>query len=168
MKCLSCGHHVTKRAKFCDACGAPIVPRVSIRAESAKKSWHMMAALVLLGIVAGAGIVYFLTKPQESAHNHASFDPSLRGEALAQRYPDVYQVASQFICPCGSCTDGLEVCDCDMTNGSFQVRAEIFNLLQTHEPPHAIELIAARYGHRKSETSTPAMDWEKPPTKFSP
>lgn len=127
-----------------------------------------MAALVLLGIVAGAGIVYFLTKPQESAHNHASFDPSLRGEALAQRYPGVYQVASQFICPCGSCTDGLEVCDCDMTNGSFQVRAEIFNLLQTHEPPHAIELIASRYGHRKSETSTPAMDWEKPPTKFSP
>lgn len=168
MKCLSCGHHVIKRAKYCDACGAPIVPRVSVREESARKSWHLMAVILTIGIVVGAGSVYLLTKPQEAAHNHADFDPSLRGAALAQRYPGVYEVASQFICPCGSCTDGLEVCDCDMIKGSFQVRAEIFSLLQTHEPPHVIELITARYGYRKNAASPAPSPWEKPPTQTTP
>lgn len=168
MKCLSCGHHVIKRAKYCDACGAPIVPRVSVREESTRKSWHLMAVILTIGIVVGAGSVYLLTKPQEAAHNHADFDPSLRGAALAQRYPGVYEVASQFICPCGSCTDGLEVCDCDMIKGSFQVRAEIFSLLQTHEPPHVIELITARYGYRKNAASPAPSPWEKPPTQTTP
>lgn len=168
MKCLSCGHHVVKRAKFCDACGAPIVPRVRTREETPKKPWHFMAVLVALGIAVGAAGVYVLTKPQETPHNHSGFDPTLRGEALAAQYPKVYQVAAQFICPCGTCTDGLEVCDCGMINGSSQVRAEIYDLLQTHEPPHAIELIAARYGHRKSDASLPPTPWVTPPTKTSP
>lgn len=74
----------------------------------------------------------------------------LRGEQLAKLYPAVYEVASQFNCPCGDCNDGIEVCDCDMVRGATEVRSFIYQLLQVHKPPHVIEMVEEKYGHRKS------------------
>jgi hypothetical protein len=113
-------------------------------------------ALIVAGIAVGALSFYWLQK-QEAATTTATvaatatdFDPMLRGEELARLYPAVYEVASQFNCPCGECNDGVEVCDCDMVRGATEVRTFIYQLLQVHKPPHVIELVAEEYGHRKS------------------
>ncbi|MDZ7266503.1 MAG: zinc ribbon domain-containing protein [candidate division KSB1 bacterium] len=164
MKCSSCGHRVIRRARYCDACGAPLFPRSKSAAVAPANSRSRFFGAVLLsaGIAVGALLMYFATRPTSSKQVHGNFDPSLRGEVLAAQYPLVYEVASQFLCPCGSCNDGLEVCDCDMKNGAFQVRREIHQLLQVHEVPHVIELLATRYGHRKTGASSPASLWQKP------
>ena len=110
-----------------------------------------MLALVAGGVLLGAFAVQWLDRKEPAAHNHAHFDGTLRGEALAAQYPAVYQVAAEFICPCGTCTDGLEVCDCGMVKGSTEVRTKIHELLQVHHAPHVIELIEAEYGYRKNK-----------------
>jgi hypothetical protein len=97
------------------------------------------------------------------------FDPTLRGEQLAQLYPAVYEVASQFNCPCGDCYDGVEVCDCQMERGAAEVRSFIYQLLQIHKPPHVIELVAEKYGHRKNGLPE-SLNFEKlmPPSSSVP
>lgn len=153
MKCQSCGHTVLRRAQFCAHCGARVVPRVHEQKTAPEKPrWPIYIALVAGGILLGALVVNFLTNKEApaTADGHTHFDGTLRGAALAQQYPAVYEVASQFICPCGTCTDGLEVCDCGMTRGSTEVRTLIYELLQQHHVPHVIELIEKEFGHRKT------------------
>lgn len=164
MKCSSCGHRVTRHAKFCAACGALIIPRskTAAPAPAGSRSWFFGALLLAAGIATGAVLMYSAIHTSSASHSHNGFDSSLRGTALAAQYPQVYEVAAHFICPCGSCTDGLELCDCDMKNGSFQVRHEIYQLLQAHEVPHVVALIAERYGHRKTGATSPTPPWVKP------
>lgn len=131
-------------------------------------------ALVVGGIAIGALAIYSMQKPETGATVTAkasAFDPSLRGEQLAQLYPAVYEVASHFNCPCGSCDDGIEVCDCAMERGAEEVRTFIYELLQIHQPPHVIELVEEKYGYRKSsspsslklETPLSSTRWQEPP-----
>jgi hypothetical protein len=127
-----------------------------------------MIALVAGGVLLGAVAVQWLTPKEPAPHATqaaqaapAHYDGTLRGEALAAQYPKVYQAASEFICPCGTCTDGLEVCDCVMPKGAAEVRTKIYELLQVHEVPHAIALIEAEYGYRKSNPA-PAMNLPSP------
>lgn len=172
MKCQSCGHTVLRRAQFCASCGTPIVPRVNEQRHAAEKSsWPLYAALLAAGVLLGAFVVYFVLNKKEPQVEHTHFDGTLRGAALAQQYPAVYEVAAQFICPCGTCTDGLEVCDCGMPKGSTEVRTLIFELLQQHHVPHVIDLIEKQYGYRKDKPlptfNPPASDsthgaWARP------
>jgi hypothetical protein len=67
----------------------------------------------------------------------------------------VYEVAAQFNCPCDDCNDGVEICDCVMERGAAEVRQLIYQLLQVHERPHVIELVAEKYGNRKDGTTVP-------------
>lgn len=157
MKCQSCGHTVLRRAQYCAHCGAPIVPRVNEQKHApAKPTWPLYAALLIAGIALGAVVVYFVLNKEEPPAEHTHFDGTLRGAALAQQYPAVYEVASQFICPCGTCTDGLEVCDCGMPKGSTEVRTLIYELLQQHHVPHVVDLIDKQYGYRKNG-ATPTL-----------
>ena len=172
MKCQACGHVVQRRAQFCHHCGKPIIMRTRApENKAASPRWPLVIGLVAGGVLLGAVAVQWLT-PKETAtqvtHNH--FDGTLRGEALAARYPNVYQVASEFICPCGTCTDGLEVCDCVMPKGSSEVRTKIHDLLQVHEVPHAIALVEEEYGYRRSKPNSSlnlpdpssTLPWAKP------
>ncbi len=132
--------------------------------------WPLLLALVAGGVLLGALAMQLLQQKEPSPPTtHAHFDGTLRGEALAAQYPAVYQVASEFICPCGTCTDGLEVCDCAMAKGSTEVRTKIHDLLQLHHAPHVIQLVEAEYGYRKGKDSSslklPApstLPWARP------
>jgi hypothetical protein len=127
----------------------------------------LFVALVTVGVLLGAVMVYFIVGKNTPAEVSA-FDGRLRGAELAQKFPAVYEVASQFICPCGTCTDGLEVCDCGMPRGSTEVRTKIYELLRQHHVPHVVEIIAAEYGYRKNAATPPstmpsqAIPWERP------
>jgi zinc-ribbon domain len=167
MKCPTCGRHITPRSNFCPYCGKPAAPRRSKpEAQTIPPRLPLYVALVVGGIAIGVLSFYWLQK-QETATATATaaannFDPTLRGEQLAKLYPAVYEVAAQFDCPCGTCDDGVEVCDCDMERGAAEVRTFIYQLLQVHEPPHAIKLVEEKYGHRKSGAPE-ALKFEKLP-----
>jgi hypothetical protein len=138
--------------------------------ENARPRWPLMVALIAGGVLLGAVAVHLLSRRESPAPAHSHFDGRLRGAALAAQYPAVYQVAAEFICPCGTCTDGLEVCDCEMVKGATEVRTKIYELLQVHEAPHAIALIEQEYGYRKNNPASsmklPApsstLPWAKP------
>lgn len=155
MKCSECGRHITPRSKFCPFCGRPASARRNHKtAAPAKPKWPLYLTLVLAGIAIGA-LAWRWLQPQNAATfpltavPRPAFDPTLFGEPLAKQFPAVYAVAAEFNCPCAACDDGVEVCDCVMKGGAAEVREYIHQLLQIHEPPHVIALVAEKYGNRK-------------------
>jgi hypothetical protein len=164
MKCQACGRHIAPNIKFCPHCGKPASPRQSDkpRAQSTKSKWPLYVMLVIVGIAIGVFAFRWLQEQKPATAAAAGFDPTLRGEQLAQLYPAVFEVASQFNCPCGSCSDGIEVCDCEMERGAAEVRLFIYQLLQVHQPAHAIEIVAQKYGHRKDGAAAPPPVWQAP------
>jgi hypothetical protein len=169
MKCTHCSRHISPRAKFCPYCGKPVAPRRNTsRAAATQSRLPLYAALVVAGVAVGALSIYWLQKTEAGTTSANGFDPTLRGEQLARLYPAVYEVASQFICPCGTCEDGLEVCDCGMARGSSEVRMFIYQLLQVHQPAHAVELVEKEYGHRKTGASSLKFEKLPPPNADTP
>lgn len=166
MKCVNCGRHASRQAKYCESCGHPLTLRRSAPTETpSQPQWVLLSAILIGGILLGAVVMYFSQdKSQTVAVTTSAFDPKLRGAQLQAAFPEVYQVAAEFTCPCGSCTDGVEVCDCEMVKGASELRQFIFdNLNAGHHPPHVIEMVEARYGYRKS--SRPPITFENlPPT----
>jgi len=162
MKCPECGRHIATRAKFCPYCGKASAPRRSRNKtiQTRKPNWPLYLTLVLAGIALGVCAFRFLQKPESLAKASPQFDPTLRGDQLDQLYPVVYAVAAEFMCPCGSCADGVEACDCEMARGASEVRHFIYELLQVHEAPHATELVAQKYGYRKNGAA-PAPKFER-------
>jgi hypothetical protein len=162
MKCPACRRHITPRSKFCPYCGKPVSTRRSDKASApaTKTNWPLYLTLVIAGVAIGALAFNWLQERKPAAPAH--FDSTLRGEQLAKRYPQVYEVASQFNCPCGDCNDGVEVCDCEMERGAAEVRLFIYQLLQVHQPAHAIEIVAQKYGHRKNGITVSPPIWQAP------
>ncbi len=159
MKCPTCGRHITPRSNFCPYCGKPAAPRrTQSQPQTTSPRWPLYTALILAGIAIGILSFYWLqfreTATATAAATATGFDPMLRGEQLAKLYPAVYEVAAQFNCPCGDCNDGIEVCDCDMVRGATEVRTFIYQHLQVHKPPHVIEMVEEKYGHRKPVSSS--------------
>ncbi len=170
MKCNNCHRKVQKRDRFCPHCGARVVgrqPRPQKAASGMSTNWPMLAGAVLVGVLIGAVAMYMRGgQPQAAQQNR--FDPRLHGPQLAAMFPLVYQVASQFTCPCGTCDDGLELCDCEMENGAAEARAFIYAQLQAgHKPFHVIELVEQRYGHRKG-VPVPNANAMQQKLKFQP
>lgn len=129
----------------------------------------MLLAAVLIGGVLLGAIVMYVSKDEGEpafASGQSVFDPRMHGHELAAAFPDVHDVAAAFICPCGTCTDGLEVCDCEMVKGASEVRQFIHeNLSAGHHPPHVIEMVDAKYGYRKN--SRPPITFENLPPASS-
>lgn len=165
VKCPSCGRRVSPRSRFCEFCGEPFVSKESAPREKTKDTnWILLAAVLISGVLLGAMVMYFTKdESQQVARATQIFDPKLRGQELAALFPEVYQVAVEFICPCGTCTDdGLEVCDCEMVKGASEGRQFIYdNLTAGHHPPHVIEMVDAKYGYRKN--NRPPITFENLP-----
>jgi len=171
VKCENCGRRISHRSRFCEFCGHPLTPKKTApRAEkNSDTNWFLLTAVLIGGVLLGA-VVMYVSKDDEApiAAGHVGvFDPKLRGAELAAAFPDVYQVASEFICPCGSCTDGLEVCDCEMVKGASEVRQFIYdNLSAGHHPPHVIQMVETKYGYRKN--NRPPVTFEDLPPSTQP
>jgi cytochrome c-type biogenesis protein CcmH/NrfF len=147
-----------------------LIRKESIAQEPAKETnWILLAAVLVGGVLLGAIVMYVSRDESQPAlaSAAAAFDPKLHGPALATAFPEVYQVASEFICPCGTCTDGLEVCDCEMVKGASEVRQFIYdNLNAGHRPPHVTQMVEAKYGYRKS--GRPPITFENLPAPTLP
>ncbi len=164
MKCAHCGRHASPRSKFCEHCGQPLTPKRTTPSQpTSRTNWPLLIAVLLGGVLASAVVMYVTRgKTQTNVAVGSGFDPKRRGPELATAFPEVYQVASEFTCPCGTCTDGLEVCDCEMLKGASEVRQFIYdNLSAGHHPPHVIEMVEAKYGYRKP--GGPSLEFENLP-----
>jgi len=149
MKCPNCHHSVTRKSKFCTHCGAPVVPRTSQVVTPLRSKWSAAYALglVAFGIAAGFAIFKFSGDSAEN-HSHNSIPQSLQSA-------EVLDIAKEFMCPCGTCSDALDGCTCDDKNGAVEVKSFIAQkLLEGHKKPHIVEMVQERYGGLKSQTST--------------
>ena len=146
MKCLNCHHTIARKSKFCPHCGTAVVHHTSPRHEQAQKPklpTYYWIALLALGALLGIMAV-MIVQNQNTVIEPASnlLEPVQDSKVL--------EVAREFMCPCGSCSDELETCGCDHKNGALEVKAFISEQLQNgHLKPHIIEMVQTQFGGLK-------------------
>lgn len=165
MKCQSCGQNLTKRSKFCPNCGERVVPRRTRQAPPPSRGSFpsgYAAAFVAVGAVlgflifklsSGPGTTQMVAGGSQRFQTTAPIPAALRAE--------VQEIASNFMCPCGGCNDALDVCTCDMKNGSVEVKGFIAQQLQAGvERSQIIANVNQRYGGLKTAVA-PKIDFQK-------
>lgn len=169
--CSGCGAENNANAKYCASCGAELsgapkkaAPKQSAAKRSGKKSGHRPRSkapqappkknfnnVIIAIVVVGAVLIYFAksnnSAPQQSytPTPSATIDLSAGNGALDNQ---VYQVASQFVCSCGSCPEEpLESCQCPAAEKERQFIREA---LQKGTPVNAVvAMVEQTYGKRK-------------------
>lgn len=150
MKCQSCNQTITRRSKFCPNCGAPVIPRKSQKQTQpkAKLPIYYAIGLVGLGILVGFAIFKYTSNSESNSFQAVS---NFRNSQPIQS-AEVLDIAREFICPCGSCSDSLDECTCDQKNGALEVKRFIAQKLREgHKKPHIVEMVQEKYGGLKSE-----------------
>jgi hypothetical protein len=159
MKCQTCHQTVARKSRYCANCGAPVVPRSSQR-QPAEKSKPLTtgyaAALVGAGVLVGFLIFKF------GISNSGSEDNADIPAALQSA--EVLDVAQGFMCPCGKCSDRLDVCTCDHPKGAFEVKGFIAQQLAVgHMKPHIVEMVQKKYGGHIHNNNAPLkLDFQLP------
>lgn len=142
MKCQKCRRTVTRKSKFCAHCGAPVTPRASSGHVTQRKTIPISYALGLAGLGILVGFLVF----RVSSDSQLPASPAGFSNAAAVGTPEVLDIAREFMCPCGTCSDPLDSCDCDHKNGAHEVRGFILEQLQAgHKKPHIMEMVRDRY-----------------------
>ncbi|MFQ5750672.1 MAG: zinc-ribbon domain-containing protein [bacterium] len=160
MKCQKCHHTVTRKSKFCPNCGTSVVPRTAQKPEPTKTGLPLSygIGLVGIGILVGFAIFKYTSNPGMNsiqAVSNVQNSPKIQSAA-------VLDIAREFTCPCGTCSDPLDICDCDHKNGAVEVKSFIAQKLQEgHKKPHIIEMVQTTYGGQK-KTSEPIFNLEPP------
>jgi cytochrome c-type biogenesis protein CcmH/NrfF len=120
-----------------------------------------------LALLAGGALLGFLvfkvstgpsTPPQQMVVGGGSFQAA--SAIPAALMPQVQEIASQFMCPCGGCDDSLDECACDMTNGATEVKGFIAQQLQAGvAKSRIITMVSQRYGGLKTGAA-PGLDFK--------
>lgn len=132
--CNKCGHENDHHANYCETCGSKLSQKARKRVgqvseQARKERWSSAKAsnrslnflqgrgLVVLGsLIVGLFIIYLLIdgNRQNSSNSAGSFQPSIEKKTNNMELENkVYEVASKFVCACGSCgEEPLESCTC--------------------------------------------------------
>lgn len=148
MKCQKCHSTVTRKSKFCPNCGTPVTPRTSQKRSQPQSKMPLGYALALvgLGILAGISILKLSETPTNQSLPR-SFDAQ---SSLAGQGGAVMDIAREFMCPCGTCTDPLDVCDCDHKGGAQEVKGFIAQKLREgHKKPHIMEMVQTEFAAKR-------------------
>ncbi|MBI3111174.1 MAG: zinc ribbon domain-containing protein [Ignavibacteriales bacterium] len=169
--CIHCGFENERDAKFCGSCGVDLgrhhqhqrhhhqhqhsqkQPKKKERRVDTKLHWHP----ALVGLLIIGGVTLFLTIPYitgnppgrkprpEPLVEQTSADPKVEA--------NVREVASKFICSCGTCGEqSLDVCTC---NTAIQERQFIRNAFQSGQTPDQIvAAVNTTFGWMKREFVT--------------
>ncbi len=164
MKCESCGKTVTRKSNFCPSCGEPIVYRRSAERAPQRRSVPFSYAIAL--VTAGAFLGFLIFKlssgpsaPPVATSNAGTFQTA--SAVPAALVPQVREIADQFMCQCGGCSDPLNECSCDMKNGAREMKGFIAQQLQAGvEKSQIVAMVSLRYGGLKS-ANAPVVDFKK-------
>ncbi len=163
--CSSCGKLVQQGSKFCSFCGARIKDHKSssgkpagtrarsVRAQSRVGSktksgnsgnralGYAILAVLILGI--GAFVIWTqVSSNKKAVEEKTSYTHTEWSSA-------VLSVAKNFNCPCGECSDRLDICTCDLPNGAVDAKTYIRELLDSDLSQFAaIQKVEERFGHR--------------------
>lgn len=164
MICNKCGYDNNNDANFCESCGEQLIankgenkPKKNYRKNpnryrkqnesSPIKLFWTVALLVIAGL-----LIYSIIntnssrdyKPAPTANDFRS------GNSVVEA--NVYEIASKFICGCGSCgEESLEKCDCGF---AVQEKQFIRNLVQQgSSSKNIIAAVDNKYGGLKSSFS---------------
>jgi len=163
--CSSCGKIVQPGSKFCNFCGARIKDkavftdksaqptagrvtthgRVRSKAKSRNSGSRFLGYAILAVMILGIGV--FVIWIQASSNKTAV--ESQTSQAYTEWSPAVLSVAENFKCPCGECTDRLDICTCDLPNGAVEAKTYIRELLDSDlSQLMVIQKVEEQYGHR--------------------
>ncbi|MFQ5605108.1 MAG: hypothetical protein ACE5HS_17730 [bacterium] len=150
MKCQNCHNTVTRKTKYCPQCGEPVVARTSAREAPPKAKLPLGHALGLvgLGIILGYAILQFSSNSSSPTNQ-----PVVNFQnTAAELNTVVLDIAKEFMCPCGTCSDPLDTCTCDHENGALKVKGFIAQQVRAgHKKPHIVEMVQTKYGGLKKE-----------------
>lgn len=150
MYCPNCRHKVTRRSKFCPNCGEDLITarQAVARPAPVQRGVPLPVAFGLLVVGILLGFLYF----QYAGPSTRSTPPAI-GSLPGIQSAAVLDIAKEFMCPCGSCSDALDVCDCTHKNGAVEIKTFIARkLAEGHLKPHIVEMVQQTYGGLKSTT----------------
>lgn len=146
MNCPQCGAHNRKEAAFCKGCGEKLKPARARRqpaqasGNTGKKALAAGAAVLLIGL---AAIVGRVSNSEPSA-------PAGLQTGTRTFGPEVREIASKFLCSCGTC-DVPELADC-VCPTAIEEKALIERELELGTPQtQVVELVQRRYGRLKPQ-----------------
>ncbi len=144
MKCQNCSRTVTRKTKFCPNCGNRIVSKRSEKSTQSKASIPLSYALAFIGVGLVIGII--IANFDSDSGNGSTLAVSNGASSQVIQSSAVLDIAKDFMCPCGSCSDPLDACQCDHDNGALEVKNFIAQKLQEgHKKPHIVEMLSQSY-----------------------
>ncbi|MFQ5707850.1 MAG: hypothetical protein ACE5HO_10400 [bacterium] len=150
MKCQNCNQIIARKSKFCPNCGEEVKFRSSVKNAKQGSGIPMVYGFGLLGL--GILLGFALFKFSLQSGDTAAPTVSSFGSPAAIQSPAVLDIAKDFICPCGTCNDPLDVCTCDNPNGAVEVKSFIAQKLREgHKKPHIVEMLTKEYPGLKSK-----------------
>lgn len=146
MYCQHCGKEVSKGDRYCPWCDAPLdgggsdAARNPSRKSSARQAAPAdkrgitisLPAALALGVVVVGALLF-------SVLRHSPSPGAAAPAAVENQWsPQVVAVAKKFICPCGTCTDNLVMCDCTNRGGAFEAKTFIGQELAAGKTPERV------------------------------
>lgn len=169
VNCSKCGNTIEPEAQYCSQCGTKVAGK-SVSApkaakpiyknkysrgktkkgsKSSKAGVNSFVGYAILAIFV-IGVTWFIAWSFSSSSRSSKVNTPVSQYQNTSAWPDEVQtIAANFNCPCGTCSDSLDVCTCDEPSGSVEVKTYIKSLLdQGLTKFEAVEKVEETYGNR--------------------
>lgn len=164
--CFNCGFENSRDAKFCASCGAELrrhqqsqpehhhhsqrQPKKKGKRVDTRLKWHpaLVVLLIIGGVVGLVSIPYITGNPPGRTSRPEPLAELMSNDSGVEA--TVRDVASKFICSCGTCGEQpLDICTC---NTAIQERQFIRNAVQSGQTSEQIiAAVNTTYGWMKPE-----------------
>jgi hypothetical protein len=169
ISCSKCGSIIEPGARFCSQCGTKVTGNSAAAVKPAKPVYrgrysggkanksrkssgagiNSFVGYAILAIFV-IGITWFIAWSFSSSSRPRRVNQPVAQSPAAGAWSDEVQaISANFICPCGTCSDRLDVCDCDEPGGAVEVKAYIKSLLEQGLTKfEVVAQVEERYGNR--------------------
>ena len=169
VNCSKCGYTIEPEAQFCSQCGTKVAVKsapapkaakpiykskyshgkAKKNSKSSKAGINSFVGYAILAIFV-IGVTWFIAWSFSSSSRPDRVNSTVSQYQNTSTWSDEVQaIAANFQCPCGTCTDRLDVCTCDEPRGSVEVKTYIKSLLdQGLTKFETVEKVEEEYGNR--------------------
>jgi hypothetical protein len=169
VNCSQCGNTIEPGAQFCSQCGTKVTGKITSAPKAAKPIYknkythgkskksgksskagvNSFVGYAILAIFV-IGVTWFIAWSFSSSSRPGRVNSPVSQYRNTSVWSDEVQaIAANFNCPCGTCSDRLDVCTCAEPSGSVEVKTYIKSLLdQGLTKFEAVENVEEKYGNR--------------------